>query len=345
MNYIMEFRSLAECLAGNMRPDILLESFGWQVFVIVGTACGAARKAFPRGWLGGILFVTLPAVAVQALSIVQVRWHPVALSLWLVAAFFLVLGYLRGPRPFPVWSTAGFLLAAIPAALIFPLFEVAEAAAASNPARSIPGDTVPTILLRDIAHRLVQSSPQALPVVLTDPSSSTQLSYFGGIKTIGTLYWENLPGLVKTARFFGEPDPARLLSGLQACSISHILLCSWDESLTLLPKLLGENAGAKGLLQAIAAGEADPPDWLRPLAYPIPPTLGAGRRSVALYQVIPGQSHSRALFFRALFEVQRGNTSRAVRLLRSALEADPSNQEAGRLLKDLQAGGMGGQSP
>jgi predicted MFS family arabinose efflux permease len=47
-----------------------------------------------------------------------------------------------------------------------------------------------------------------VPVVLTGPNASTEMTYHAGLRTVGTLYWENMPGLKRAARIFAAADAA-----------------------------------------------------------------------------------------------------------------------------------------
>ena len=80
-------------------------------------------------------------------------------------------------------------------------------------------------LYRDIAAALRASQPSGDVVLLTNPDASTGIGYYGRLKTIGTLYWENLPGTKAAAMYSSVSGPeAREL--MQARGVTHVAVIS-----------------------------------------------------------------------------------------------------------------------
>jgi hypothetical protein len=151
---------------------------------------------------------------------------------------------------------------------------------------NLPRTLVPSILLRDIAHRLVEANPRRTPAVLSDPTSSTELAYYGGLRTIGTLYWENIDGLKRAATIFSASSEHEAHSRLLHAGITHIVLPSWDDfsDLSTYRRLLG--ASDTSYLERVLAGKAKPP-WLREYPYPIPESFGIPEERVRVFEVLP----------------------------------------------------------
>jgi hypothetical protein len=156
----------------------------------------------------------------------------------------------------------------------------------SDLSHNLPRTLVPSILLRDIAHRLVEANPRRSPTVLSDPTSSTELAYYGGLRTIGTLYWENREGLKRAAAIFSNPTAEGTHSLLLEAGVTHIVLPSWDDfsDLSAYRRLLG--ASDTSYLERVLAENTKPP-WLREYPYPIPESFGIPEERVRVFEVLP----------------------------------------------------------
>jgi len=277
--------------------------------------------------------VTAAAVA-QAEALWQVRWTGLALGLWVVL-FVVSLGLLFGPARAALpsrWGrwllTAMFLLGLLPAVLAT---GGAWLALRDSGAPRYPKSFVPSLLLRDISHRLIRAHPDRLPVVLSDPTSSTELAFYGGIPVVGTLYWENNEGLKRAARIFSSHSEGSLRSGLSAAGIGFIVLPTWDSfaDLTAYTPLLqagGEDSGPNcAFLAEVIAGRARP-DWLRPVHYPIPPAFGLAGERVHIFEFVPDQTPFAAYRSRGLYEFERGDYAAAIREFEAALALQPDEE-------------------
>ena len=71
------------------------------------------------------------------------------------------------------------------------------------------------------------------------------------------------------------------------------------------------------------------PDWLRPLAYPIPTEAGLDVRSVRIFAFTPEQSAAEASYHRGLYYEENGLLDQAVEAYRRAAELDPGDALAG----------------
>jgi len=259
----------------------------WPGFAIVSLATFLFLAKPGKSWRPILAFSTIVAVAIEILALAQVRWTGLAVVLWSVCILVVLVIYFgrqysgRVPIPFVVglgaWALAGLLA--------FPYSSVRAAVDLGNRSENLPQSLVPTILLRDIAHRLLEADPGRLPVVLTDPTSATELAYYGGIRTLGTLYWENLPGLERTAVVFASPTEDLFLKRLRDAGVTHIVLPSWDDfsDLSAYSRLLGEKSPP--YFQRVLDG-AEHPVWLREYPYPIPESFGLPGERVRVFEVL-----------------------------------------------------------
>ena len=333
--YINEFQPLWVILFSDESPSFyLLTTFVWPLVVLLGVPLLLWRDGFSPVWRGLAGFVLCPLIVMQALAFSQVRWQGMATGLWMIEVLILLSAILhhRPTEPLPRWRLGVLAALGILALAWHPQGVFRNALAASVSQDQLPKNCAPTILLRDVAHRLLQSSPERLPVVLAGPNSSTDLSYYGHIRTLGTLYWENVEGLKKAARIFAAPDAKEALRLIQQAGVTHILVASWDDFGMDYVKLLAQSgeiseAPPKPFVKSLLDG-AEPPDWIRPLYYPIPATFGLDGAEVRLFAVMPDQSPIDALIHRGIYHLDAGDSEDAKKIFQRALEISPNEPRA-----------------
>jgi hypothetical protein len=295
---------------------------------------------------GGIARLT--AAIAQAEALWQVRWAGLATVLWIVV-LVVCLGSLVGPAAEALPSrrarrmlAALFLPGFVPVALVT---LVAWLALSVGGEPHYPKSYAPSLLLRDIAHRLIRAQPDRVPVVLADPTSSTDLAFYGGLPVIGTLYWENNEGLRRAARIFAATDADELCRGLAGAGIGFVVLPTWDgfADLTDYSPLLragGETiAAGPPYLTEVIAGRARP-DWLRPVHYPIPSAFGLEGSAVHIYEFVPEQTPFGAHRARGIYEFERGDYTAAVREFEAALALQNDREIGGWLPALRQRAGL-----
>ena len=333
--YINEFQPLWVILFSDESPSFyLLTTFVWPLVVLLGVPLLLWRDGFSPVWRGLAGFVLCPLIVMQALAFSQVRWQGMATGLWMIEVLILLSAILhhRPTEPLPRWRLGVLAALGILALAWHPQGVFRNALAASVSQDQLPKNCAPTILLRDVAHRLLQSSPERLPVVLAGPNSSTDLSYYGHIRTLGTLYWENVEGLKKAARIFAAPDAKEALRLIQQAGVTHILVATWDDFGMDYVKLLAQSgeiseAPPKPFVKSLLDG-AEPPDWIRPLYYPIPATFGLDGAEVRLFAVMPDQSPIDALIHRGIYHLDAGDSEGAKKIFQRALEISPNEPRA-----------------
>jgi hypothetical protein len=188
--YIREF---AHAWVAYVGPDFLskfADVFWWAVFAIAGLAVVVVKRGvIPASWRPQWVLLFTVTLLLQVEALVQIRWAGLSVGLWVLCVTWLAGLHgiektaLRLPRP----VVAAFLVWAVLGVAGFPLFSIRAVAALKKDTKTLPKMMVPTILLRDIAHRIAEASPDRLPVVLSDPTSSTDLAFYGGVRVVGTL--------------------------------------------------------------------------------------------------------------------------------------------------------------
>jgi hypothetical protein len=193
-----------------------------------------------------------------------------------------------------------------------------------------PSDAMQPIY-RDAAVAIRQSQPTGEPIVLSSPNASTAIGYFGRIKTIGTLYWENLEGLEAASRIFSAStdDQARAL--LQARGITHVAMFSKDNFLEEYDEFahfgapLGDSRNTFGrrLLQTAHA-----PAWLRPIPFRLSAAASQAGLVARIFQVVPDQTEFDADWASAIAEVADGNLSSAEKSFHAAISRIARSRQA-----------------
>jgi len=286
--HIREFAPLWEfvCWKGSL-PDIFAY-LAWPVFALASLAVALFIARPGKSWHPVLAFSFACAGTIEILALFQVRWSGLAIALWSVC--ILILLVILSERPcrdrVPNWILALLGAWGLAALLAFPYWSVPASFHAGDVSKNLPQSLVPSILLRDIARRLVEANPRRIPIVLSDPTSSTDLAYYGGIPTIGTLYWENLEGLKRAAAIFSAPTGEGAHSLLLEAGVTHIVLPSWDDfaDLSAYGRLLG--IADPSYLQGVLDGTVHPA-WLREYPYPIPDGFGIPDETVRVFEVLP----------------------------------------------------------
>ncbi len=334
--HINEFQPLWVVLLGQEGAFFqILTTFIWPLVVLLGIPLLLWRKNVSPVWRALAVFLLCPLLIMQALAFSQIRWQGMATGLWLAEVLLLVAAIFHS-RPlatFPRMVLIPLGALSLVAVIWLPQAVFRNAWAVSHESSpELPKQSAPTVLLRDVAHRLLQASPKQIPTVLAGPNSSTDLAYYGHIRTLGTLYWENVAGLKKAARIFAAPNASEAKRLIEQAGVTHILVATWDDFGMDYVKLL-KNAGeiseipSDPFVKSLLDG-AQPPDWIRPLYYPIPPVFGLDGAQVRLFAVVPGQAPLEAMLHRGIYQLDAGDAKEAKKLFQRALELSPGNPKA-----------------
>jgi tetratricopeptide (TPR) repeat protein len=309
-----------------------------------------------------LLVLPLPGgLLTMFLSLREMRWMEIGYSFWLAAAAgaFLALRLHAGYR----WTAArttglGIFIAAV--LLPNPLITINDWIRWHG---VVPMSDVELmeIVTRDAAQRLRARLGDQTGVVVSGPTTTTWMTYWGGIKGLGTLYWENLAGLKADMAVYSAPTADEALAQIKKYGVTHIAIFSWDPFYKEYARL-SQNMhrpitdteyvaeaplrGWLGGLLPTAVNHSDEvaaeipkiqkafiydliehrnvPAWLRPIFYPMPNDPIMRGQYVALYEVVPEQSPKEAKVRGAQRDMASGNYNDALAQVKDALQIDPN---------------------
>jgi hypothetical protein len=265
-NYILEFKPLLPWLQSQSPAArvLFLNPLCLLVFAVLRLVF--SRKISAR-WKAALLVPSVAACFVTVLGFAQNRWMSIADTLWL-ATFAVVAGCVTRAlnRPqFPEWQEA--LAAGFVAVMVLPMSQlVIRGVRGVGKPPVIGSGEYHAILARDLAYQLRMLSGQDIPVVASAPTTTTWMMYFGGMRGLGTLYWENTEGLKAAARLYSARSEEEAVRLIQQHQVSHIvILLSYEPFLREFPALMGippDDPGQEPLLARMAAGRSSP-QWAR----------------------------------------------------------------------------------
>lgn len=339
--YILEFQSLTGLAAAKKTgPLAPVVAHFWALVALASTialwfSSGKGGAFRPR-----VLVLLAPTLAMQALALWQVRWGTAAAALWALWILVVAAEALRAERENGLWPAAGAAIAPWVAFLLGPLPMAAASAKFQKTCLDAPlsEEVGGNLLVRDIAHRLIESSPAQTPTVLTGPNTSTEMAFHSGVRTLGTLYWENMPGLKRAAEIFaatGEAEARRLLA---EAGVTHIVVPSWGNFGAAYADLLAKSRGTEkappSYLDGVLKSE-DFPFWLRPFAYPIPTATGIDSQSVRIIAFIPAQNEFESWFYRGTYHFESAQPEKALVAFQKALALRPGEPRVLAYLQKL----------
>ncbi len=169
------------------------------------------------------------------------------------------------------------------------------------------------LILRDLAGWISQHSDPGSAIVLSPPSASVALCYYGAFRGLGSVGDENKDGIRAAIRIMSGRNIEVVKEMVNRRKITHIVLLSWDT-------FFGDFARATdGQVEGTFVDKlkfTTLPHWLRPLAYPLPSIPGFEDESVTVLEVVDEQDEATTLGNIALYFLEIGDLGRA----RSAAE-------------------------
>lgn len=281
-----------------------------------------------------------PALVLQAMALSQVRWGGNAMALWialLVVCTAIVIENLQRRSIKPIVASALVLFFALSVA-IYPAKSFLSWQEREGKKDGIDREFLPNIFLRDIAHRVIRNYSAGTPVILSGPDSTTDLIYFGGVKGLGTLYWENLDGLRAASQIYAAKTASETLELLTKQGVTHMVFFSWDsfaQRYVRLARGLGRDTEAKdGYIATLLEGRQLQPLWLRPVYYPME-QLGVKDAWVRIYEVVPNQTPAQWHYYVGVYQLQAGQLGPAEENFRKARAANPADPQAASALSAL----------
>jgi hypothetical protein len=285
--YVSEGQSLANFL---VRTPFSLAVLGKALPLLLILAPGLllARPMLPPIWKAHLALALAPALLFLAMTLAQVRWWGICYGL-LFAVLTLQFALLeRSPAArsaLGAWRL-GCALVLFPGAI--------DAVWSFTRGSGLTPDDIHLLAERDVAQWLRLRMGRDPAVVISSPSTTTTLIYYGGLKGLGTVYWENCEGLEHAAAIFAATSPDHAHELIRRYGVTHIVLLSWslftDDYVRLYLDLspsqpLQGNAFILGLLHGGGA-----PPWLRLIPYRLPDNEILNGQTVLVFEVVPDQS-------------------------------------------------------
>ena len=314
---------------------------------------GPCRALLALPLPGGLLTIFL--------SLREMRWMEIGYSFWLAALAGVILA-LRLHAGFR-WTAArkaglGLFLASVllPSPLLG-LYDLCEWRG------HVPmGELdVMQIVTRDVSQRLRARIGSDTGVVVSGPTTTTWMAYWGGFKGLGTLYWENLAGLKSEMAIYSAQTPEEAYALIKKYGVTHIVIFSWDPFYkeyarlaqnmhrpitdseyqaeaplrgwlgTWLPRAVNrpDQAAAEipkienAFVYSLIEGQKIP-SWLRVVYYPMPGDAALRGHYVAIYEVVPDQTPSDEAVQYAYDQMALGNLQNALNSINTVLRTDPA---------------------
>ncbi len=233
-----------------------------------------------RTALALMLAVVLPALVLACL---QLRWWGLLDATLLVLLVALTASHgsdkTRLPRRW-LWAVCAPLI------LLPGVFQLL-------PARKSLADNVLTVgeavglVERDLAHWLARRvSAEGPALVLAPPHLTTSLNYYGGLRGLGTLSWENRTGLTFAIRIAISTSRPETIALLRQRGVTHIVIPSWD---AFFDPYLQSASVQIGEMFYRGLNRWALPAWLRPIPFQLPSIPGFEKQYVRIFEVVDEQ--------------------------------------------------------
>jgi tetratricopeptide (TPR) repeat protein len=300
-HYVLEGKTLPE-VARTLGFGAVAYQLGSGLLLVPAFAL-AGRARGEGAVLAG--FATLVAAAFLVLGFWEVRWWFVGSATQIVLLLTL-LAINRRPWTWVLLVAAVLLL---PAAF-------ARIAAVRSDVRAgiIDARDILQPLYRDLAAALRAAQPDGDIVLLASPNASAGIGYFGNFKSLGTLFWENTPGLKAAAAIYSartDEEAARLI---RARGVTHVVVIPTASFHVEYFQLLHPGAPGSEISRTfghrLLAKQPDIP-WLQPIPYRKPPDLDLAPAGVRLYRVAFEVTEEERRFQMAVALVAAGDLAEA----------------------------------
>ncbi|MEX1118683.1 MAG: tetratricopeptide repeat protein, partial [Terrimicrobiaceae bacterium] len=308
-------------------------AMGWFPILILSSLVLASMRRVGHGTKSTLICLIVPILVITGLQLYQVRWGMLAGPLYIALAGIVIpqIWRLIPPDIFSR-SVGGTIIALFGFLFVEPSFKNCFANAwaqyrSSNDMQLSMGQGL-ALLHRKMARTILDDANGKPVVLLSSPNSSCLLSAIGGFRTVGTLYWENVEGLKKSAEALNAQSDSEALDLVQKLGVTHISMMSWENFIEPFFGILYPERRADKSYSASFGKRAlfdnQIPAWSRPLVFP-PNDLTRGlQQEVLMLRVAPEQSLYEATFHLARFVQQvEGNPIQAEISYKELLQANP----------------------
>ena len=218
------------------------------------------------------------------------------------------------------WSAGCGALVAIALGLI-----AAAPTAQTGAGESVSEAEVHALMERDLAWWLARRAPEPEAIVLAPPELTVSLTYYGGVRGLGSPFRENEGGFRFAVRLAAASSPDEGEALVQSRGVRYIIMPSWDGFLDEYARL-GANQADRTIIALLHRWL--PPRWLRPIPFLVPQVAGVAERSVLVFEVVDMQDNPTALSRLAEFFLETGRFQQAAVLAGALREQFPTEPAA-----------------
>lgn len=280
-------------VAATLFPLVLVVGAGWWML-------RRERNAQPRAAV--IIALSLVAVQVGYACRWLESWNSVGVALIVLGAVWVRSLWATNQKLW--WAVGGAaLVAAVTPGLM--LLVPSRAGQSSN---SLEPAEVYGLIERDLGRWLaLRSGEPAAAVIAPHPLTAT-LHYYGGLRGLSSLAWENTDGLGVAIRIASASTPEEARKLMTQRHVRYMVIPTWDTYLDVYAGIgMGELDGT--FLKTLHEWKL--PTWLRPLAYPLPQIPGFEGESVTILELVDDQEDAAALSRLAEYFVEMQQLDRA----------------------------------
>ncbi len=317
-------------------------------------------QKFPRP-CQALMAIALPGGTLTTiLSLREMRWMEIGYAFWIAALIGVILALRLHDGYRWTWArraALGLFLAGV--LLPSPVLTFMDWARWHFEA-PLSDVEVMELVTRDASQRLRARIGKDTGVVVSGPTTTTWMSYWGGFKGLGTLYWENLAGLKADMAIYSATSEKDALDLIKKYGVTHIAIFSWDpfykeyarlakemprpilESeyeaerplrnwiTTFLPNAIGKfNDGVDEIpkirddfVYSLIEGQKIPA-WLRLIPYPMPSDSALRGQYIYIYEVVPDQTPEEAVVRLSQGQMALGNLNAAEQNLNILIGVKP----------------------
>jgi hypothetical protein len=263
-----------------------------------------ARRSTPMAARMSIALALGPATVALGFAGFELSWwNAVDASLVAVVAAVTRVLWTAGSPRIARWAWVGLAVVALaPGA-----FQAVPRDEAGGKNALVETEVV-GLIERDLSRWLALHAPPGDGVVLAPANATTALYYYGGLRGLGTLDWENQDGVQAAVRIASATSTDEALDLINRRGVAYIIIPSWDPQLDGFARMgLGQLEGS--FIYRLHRWVLPP--WLRPVSFPLPVIGGFEGQSVTIFQVTDEQSDALLMSRIAEYFIDEGNLEMA----------------------------------
>jgi hypothetical protein len=173
---------------------------------------------------------------------------------------------------------------------------------------ALDGAEIYGLIERDLARWLALHAGARGAVTLASHNQATTLYYYGGLRGLGAMSWDNQDGLGAAIRILSATTPEEAKELVDLRGITHFVIPSWDSYFDAYTRM-GIGKIETTFYERLAYWRLPP--WLKPVPYQLPTIAGLEGQSVTILEVVDDQDDVAALSRLAEYFVEMGQLEAA----------------------------------